>query len=219
MQHNPTCGALPPRCNPRFMEPWCKHAGSTHGQSTATEIPPGKSSSCWEEEVSKMPVVWYGGETEEHFLLTCSATMKKRFQFLENWCHLILQTGVPVPKYFQGLTGLILTPATLVDEELVPAFEQLSRWLIVKINNERFECIATVKRSKYIFFSKQKCQYSNIFIFCLILTLVKRPGSSRQDRRELQEDVRSKYSMTPHQGAALLWLSVRHSVFLRCIVC
>ena len=84
-----------------------------------------------------MPVVCIEEETVEHFLFICSATMKKRICFLENLYHLILQTRVPMPKDLQGLTELILTPATLVDEELVRGFKQLSIPLIYKIDNEK----------------------------------------------------------------------------------
>ena len=76
-------------------------------------------------------------ETINHFLLTCPTLATKRSAYLQRLYQLLLETNSHLPKNAKDLLTLILTPAKLVEEEYVEAFEQLSRRLIFKLHQAR----------------------------------------------------------------------------------
>ena len=76
-------------------------------------------------------------ETTEHFLITCPALANKRVKYLQTNYWLLFYNDVPMPKDAQELRQQILTPATIVHGDLIPAFEQMSQRFFFKLHSVR----------------------------------------------------------------------------------
>ena len=100
-------------------DPLEAHMATIKARVLVQRYPLSSSKYAGKKKSPACPLCMDGEETTEHFLVTCTALMKRRVRYLEKLHNLLVETGNPLPRDVQELVKLVLTPDECVSKSAV----------------------------------------------------------------------------------------------------